>query len=101
MELIIGGSIGLAAGTLVAYLIQITMLKKRNEQVVKTAELEGEALKKEKILQAKEKFLKLKEDHEETMKDRERRMQSLEDKARGKEKAVNQKIGRASCRERV
>lgn len=100
MELIIGGSIGLAAGTVVAYLIQITMLKKRNEQIIKTAELEGEALKKEKILQAKEKFLKLKEDHEETMKDRERRMQSLEDKARGKEKAVNQKLEELARKEK-
>ena len=52
MELIIGGAIGLAAGTVVAYLIQVTLLKKRNEQIIKTAELEGEALKKEKILQA-------------------------------------------------
>lgn len=100
MELIIGGLVGLVGGAVAVYLIQVTLLKKRREQILKTAEHEGEAMKKEKILQAKEKFLKLKEEHENAMKDRERRMQSLEDKSKSKEKLLNQKIEEVARKEK-
>lgn len=100
MELIIGSLIGLLAGGIATFVIQSTLLKKRREQIIKEAELEGEAMKKDKIYQAKEKFLKLKEEHESTMKDRERRMQSLEDKVKSKEKSLNQKIEEVARKEK-
>lgn len=100
MELIIGSLIGLLAGGVATFVIQSTLLKKRREQIIKEAELEGEAMKKDKIYQAKEKFLKLKEEHESTMKDRERRMQSLEDKVKSKEKSLNQKIEEVARKEK-
>jgi ribonuclease Y len=67
---------------------------------VREAELEGENIKKEKILQAKEKFLKLKEEHEVTMKDKERRLQSTEDRVKAKEKTLSQKIEEVSRKEK-
>ncbi len=100
VNVIIGALVGLIGGSVVMFLIQTTALKKKREQTIKEAELEGEALKKERILQAKEKFLKLKEEHEEAIKDRERRMQSLEDKAKSKEKTINQKIEELSRKEK-
>lgn len=100
VQIIIGALVGLIGGAVVMFLVQATALKKKREQTIKEAELEGEALKKEKMLQAKERFLKLKEEHEEAIKDRERKMQSLEDKARGKEKTLNQKIEELSRKEK-
>jgi ribonuclease Y len=100
VNLIIGALIGLIGGGVVAFLVQSTLLKKRKEQVLKEADLEGEAMKKDKILQAKERFLKLKEEHEESVKERERRIQSLEDKAKSREKSLTQKIEEVSRKEK-
>ena len=72
VNVIIGALIGLIGGGVATFIIQNTMLKKRKEQILKEADLEGEAMKKDKILQAKERFLKLKEEHEENVKERER-----------------------------
>jgi ribonucrease Y len=97
---IIAVIIGLAAGAAVTFVLLNTLLKKRREQILKDAENEGEALKKDKILQAKERFLKLKEEHEETMKDRERKLQSSEDRTRGKEKSLTQKMEELSRKDK-
>lgn len=40
------------------------VMKKRREAILREAEAESEAIKKEKMVQAKEKFLQLKEEHE-------------------------------------
>lgn len=92
MDVIIAGVVGLVAGVLVTFLIQNVLMKKRVEQMIKDAENEGEAIKKDKILQAKERFLQLKENHEKTIKDRERKLQSAEDRTKAKEKTLSQKI---------
>ncbi|MNU95568.1 Ribonuclease Y [compost metagenome] len=100
VNVIIGALIGLIGGGVATFIIQQTMLKKRKEQILKEADLEGEAMKKDKILQAKERFLKLKEEHEENVKERERRMQSTEDRVKGKEKSLTQKIEEVSRKEK-
>ncbi|TSJ45682.1 ribonuclease Y [Fluviicola chungangensis] len=100
VNVIIGALIGLIGGGVATFIIQNTMLKKRKEQILKEADLEGEAMKKDKILQAKERFLKLKEEHEENVKERERRMQSNEDRVKSKEKSLTQKIEEVSRKEK-
>lgn len=100
METIISGVVGLAAGVVVTFVIQKVLLKKRQEQLLKEAETEGESIKKEKILQAKEKFLQLKENHEKTIKDRERKLQSAEDRTKAKEKSLSQKIEEVNRKEK-
>lgn len=100
MTLILGLLIGLIAGGAAAFVVQNTLLKSKKDQLLKDAENEGEAIKKDKILQAKERFLKLKEEHEETMKARERKQQSLEDKTRNQEKSLSQKIEELSRKEK-
>lgn len=92
MDLVIGIIAGLAGGGIAVFLVQNVLLKKRKEQLIREAELEGENIKKEKILQAKERFLKLKEEHESTMKEKERRLQSAEDRAKAKEKSLSHKL---------
>jgi ribonuclease Y len=100
MEIVIGLFIGLAGGGVAAIVIQRVVLKGKSTQIIKEAEIEGENIKKDKILQAKEKFLKLKEEHEVAMKEKERRLQSTEDRARAKEKTLSQKIEEVSRKEK-
>lgn len=99
-NILLGSLIGIILGGGLAFFIQNVVLKKRKEQMLKDAENEGEAMKKEKILQAKEKFMKLKEEHETTMKDRERKMQSSEDRAKAKEKTLSQKTEEVTRKEK-
>ncbi|TXI88303.1 MAG: ribonuclease Y [Crocinitomicaceae bacterium] len=99
-NILLGSLVGILAGGGLAFFIQNVLLKKRKEQLLKEAELEGESLKKDKILQAKEKFMKLKEEHEATMKDRERKMQSSEDRAKAKEKTLSQKTEEVTRKEK-
>jgi ribonuclease Y len=100
MELVIGLLIGLTGGGVAGVFIQRVVLKGKSTQIIKEAEIEGENIKKDKILQAKEKFLKLKEEHEVAMKEKERRLQSTEDRARAREKTLSQKIEEVSRKEK-
>lgn len=95
-----GSSIGIIAGAIIAFILQKSVLKSKANSILKEAEVEGEALKKDKILQAKEKFLQLKEGHENAVRNREQKIQSIEDKVRHKEKAFNQKIGELNRKEK-
>ena len=95
MDLIFG-IIGLLGGVAGAVIIQKVVLKQKTEKLLKDAEVEGERLKKDKIIQAKEQFLKLKEEHESKIKDRERKLQSTEDRIRNKEASLTKKIEETS-----
>ncbi|MFN5786974.1 MAG: ribonuclease Y [Flavobacteriia bacterium] len=90
---------GIGGGGAGVFVLQNVILKNKKAQIIREAELEGENIKKDKILQAKEKFMKLKEEHETTMKDKERRLQSTEDRTKAKEKTLSQKIEEVSRKE--
>ena len=92
LNIVIGLVIGLVGGGAIVFLLQKSVLKGKAENIVKEAEAEGEAIKKDKVLQAKERFLQLKEEHEKAVRNRERTVQSLEDKTKSKEKNLNQKL---------
>src|SRR5688572_9919091 len=92
ISILIGAGVGLVAGVVVMVILHKSALKGKTEAIKKKAEDEGEAVKKDKILQAKEKFLQLKEEHENAVRQRERTIQSAEDKIKAKEKTLNQKI---------
>lgn len=100
MEIITGVGIGLIVGGVLAFIIQNVLLKKRKEQILKDAENEGEAIKKDKIIQAKEKFLQLKENHDKVIRERERKLQSAEDRVKAKDKNLSKKIEEVSRKER-
>ncbi len=100
MMLIIGLLIGLIGGGIVAFYVQNGLLKKKKDQIIHEAEVEAEAIKKEKILIAKENFLKLKEEHETAVKEKDRKLQSLEDKLKSKENTLSQKIEDISRKEK-
>jgi ribonuclease Y len=100
MGILVGSLIGILIGGIVAFIVQNVVLKKRTDKILSDAEHEGEAIKKDKILQAKERFLKLKEEHEEVIKDRERKMQSNEDRVKAKEKTFSQKTEEVTRKEK-
>jgi len=70
----------------------VAKAKEEAKQILKIAEKEGEALKKEKYLQAKEKFIELKGKHEKFIQDRERKINEIEKRVKEKEQAVNNEI---------
>jgi len=100
MMIIIGLLIGLIGGGVATFYVQNSLLKKKKDQIIHEAEVEAEAIKKEKILIAKENFLKLKEEHETSVKEKDRKLQSLEDKLKSKENTLSQKIEEISRKEK-
>jgi ribonucrease Y len=83
------------AGAAVALAIYITLhrrsLKGRKEDILEQAELEGENIKKEKIVQAKEKFLQLKSEHEQYVNEKNSQIREAENRIKQKENSLNQK----------
>lgn len=89
MSILIGALAGLVLGGAIVFVAMNNLLKKRRAGMLKEAEAEGEALKKEKILQAKEKFLQLKEQHEKEVRERERNVAGLQEKAKQREQQLS------------
>ena len=48
----------MAAGALIVFLLQKSVLKSKSDSILKEAEAEGESIKKDKIIQAKEEIEK-------------------------------------------
>ena len=71
-------------------LVRNVILKGKREEILKKAEAEGEALKKEKIFQAKEKFLQLKSEHEAYINERNAQALQMENKLKQRELTLNQ-----------
>jgi len=89
LSILLGLLAGMVVGGGIVYLVLNNAMKKRSVGILKEAELEAEALKKEKIVQAKEKFLELKEEHEKDVRERERAITSAQDKAKQREQQLS------------
>ncbi len=59
-----------------------TISKKRAQRLIKEAEIEGEMIKKERILQAKEKYIKLKSEHDRAVNERNQKLSQSEQRAK-------------------
>lgn len=89
ISIVVGLLAGSAVGGTLVYLALNAAMKKRSVGILKEAEAEAEALKKEKIVQAKEKFLQLKEQHEKEVRERERNVQQSQEKAKQREQQLS------------
>jgi len=96
----IGALAGLVLGAVIVFLVMNSMLKKRRAGILKEAEAEGEAIKKEKMVQAKEKFLQLKEEHEREVREREKRMQQAQEKSKQREQQLSRQQQELGNKER-
>ena len=89
VSILIGVLAGLVVGGIIVFVALNSIMRKRRIGILKEAEVEAEALKKDKILQAKEKFLQLKEEHEKEVRERERNVQQLQEKAKQREQQLS------------
>lgn len=71
-------------------LISRSLSKNKAAQIVKNAEIEGENIKKEKIIQAKEKFMQLKSEHETYINEKNSQIQQAETRIKQRENQLNQ-----------
>lgn len=92
MWALIAGAGALVIGILATATVLRNAVTKKVNDKLKQAEADGEALKKEKMLQAKEKFLQLKQEHEKAVNERNNQVQQAENRARQKEQTLNQKM---------
>ncbi|MDF1516947.1 MAG: ribonuclease Y [Lutibacter sp.] len=99
MPIIVGIAIGLAIGYVIAKTLEKTKATKilRNTRkeaatIIKEAQIEAEATRKDKILQAKEKFIELKSEHEKVIIARDRKIAEAEKRARDKESQISQEL---------
>ncbi len=74
------------------FLIYRVLLKKKQVNMIKEAELEAEVIKKEKILQAKEKFYQLKSEHEKLINEKNNKINQIENRIKQRESALSQRI---------
>lgn len=71
--------------------IQIENADKEAKKILSDAQLHGESLKKEKLLEAKENFVQLKSEHDKEVNLRNQKITDAENRIKQKEQAVNQK----------
>lgn len=91
IEIILGATAGFFVGGALAYLIWNKALNSKKQRIVREAQLEGEVIKKDKILQAKEKFLQLKTDHEKYINEKSASVNNFENKLKQKDNMLNQR----------
>ena len=99
--IIAGIAIGAIIGFIVAKILErnnasklIKGAKKSASAILKEAKVEGEGIKKDKILQAKEKFLELKAEHEKVILSRDKKMADTEKRVRDKESQVSSELSK-------
>ena len=66
-------------------IVKKAMLKGQKEEIIRLAEIDGEAIKKDKIFQAKEKFLQLKSEHEKYINEKNGHIREIEQRLKQKE----------------
>jgi ribonuclease Y len=98
VALIVGAVAGLFFGksslnTKAKYVVEDA--KKTAENIIEKANVQAEAVRKEKHLQAKEKFLELKSQHDADIQSRERKMQETEKRTKDKENKLNDELSKA------
>lgn len=101
ITMIIAGIVGLAIGFAIAKFMEkgkasktIANAKREAARILKEANVEGESIKKDKILQAKEKFLELKAEHEKVIIGKDKKINDAEKRTRDKESQVSGELSR-------
>ncbi len=92
MEIAIIGVVIAIISAVAAYFITLKATERKRKNILKTAEIDGEMIKKEKILQAKEKFIQLKAEHDRACNERNAKISQAESKIKQQENSLNQRI---------
>ena len=99
LPIAVGTLIGIVLGFIIAKLVEkakgkkiLNSRRKEAATILKVAQIDAEALKKEKILQAKEKFIELKSEHEKVILAREKKISDVEKRIRDRESQVASEV---------
>lgn len=99
--LIIAAIVGVAIGFAIAKFMEkgkasktLANAKQQADSIIKSAKVEGENIKKDKIFQAKEKFLELKAEHEKVIVGKDKKMNEAEKRTRDKESQVSSELAK-------
>jgi ribonuclease Y len=92
LKTLLTGSIAFVIGLGLSYFLWNFALKRKRFTIIKDAETEGEAQKRDKMLQAKEKFLQLKTEHEKYINEKNSKINGIENRLNQKEMLLSQKI---------
>ena len=92
ISLVIGFVLGAAIALGAYILIRRSVLKGKRDEILEKAELEGQKIKNERILQAKEKYLNLKSEHEKAVNEKNAQLREAENRIKQKENSLNQKL---------
>jgi len=99
--LLIVGVIALIVGFLIAKMLErnkssqiLNEATKNAKNILKEAKIEGDSIKKDKMLQAKEKFIELKSEHEKVILGRDKKMAETEKRIRDKESQLSNELSR-------
>ncbi|WP_179346635.1 ribonuclease Y [Winogradskyella ursingii] len=99
---IVGGVVlGIILGYIIAKALEkgkaskiISDAENESKSILKQANIDAEALKKDKILQAKEKFIELKSEHEKVILSRDKKMAEAEKRIRDKESQISSELSK-------
>lgn len=99
---IIVGIVALIIGFVIAKFLEkgkasktIANAKKEAESIIKSAKIDGENTKKDKMFQAKEKFLELKAEHEKVIISKDKKMSEAEKRTRDKESQISSELAKS------
>ena len=99
-SIVFGAISGLVIGAVLMFIVLDRMMKTRKNTIIAEATKEGQAIKKDKILQAKEKFHQLKQDHERKVNEENRKLQSRTDSCSSTEKTLSRQIEENRAKEK-
>lgn len=92
IKILVTALVAFVVGGGLSYIAWNAALRRKKEQIVREAEAEGEAQKRDKMLQAKEKFLQLKSEHEKYINEKNSKIIATENRLNQKEMSLSQKI---------
>ena len=95
VSILIGFIVGAGLALAASIIIRRYILKGKRDEILEKAEVEGEKIKNERILQAKEKYLSLKSEHEKMVNEKNAQLHDAENRIRQKENTLNQKLSEA------
>lgn len=103
MEIVVFSLVGILIGLALGYVVFVSLrrnqIESERKSLIEEAKLQGENLKKDRILEAKEKYMGLKSEHEKEINRRNQEMSNAENRIRQKEQSWDQKLQNAKQKE--
>ncbi len=97
--ILVGLLVGLALGYFAFVVLRKQQLEKERSSIIEESKLQGENLKKDRILEAKEKYMQLRSEYEKEVNRRNQEINNSENRLKQKEQSLDDKLKSAKQRE--